>query len=256
MKTSLRQRDYCRYEWQTKEVVVFLCKSIGVVVFLSYFFYRSLWACLPLAGIGIWYFKQLQQKALEKSKEELILQFKECILSVAASLKAGYAVENAFMESRTDMELLYGKDSLIYRELEQMRRGLVINIALEEQLFSLAKRGAGEEIEQFATVFSIAKRSGGNLAEIIRETAELIGQRLDARQEMQTMLSGRRMEQNVMKVMPFAILGYISISYPGYFDMLYHNWQGVAIMTGCLAIYLMAYVLGEKILQQILDEMA
>lgn len=256
MKTSLGQQVCYKYTWDKKELLVFTCKSVGVVLFLAYFFYRSFWACLPLAVIGVAYFRMLQQKAQAKRGEELILQFKECILSVAASLKAGYAVENAFMESRMDMELLYGKDSLIYRELEQIRRGLVINITLEEQLFQLAQRSTGEEIRQFATIFSIAKRSGGNLSEIIRSSSELIGRRVDARLEMQTMLSGRRMEQNVMKVMPFAVLGYIGISYPGYFDMLYHNWQGVAVMTVCLFIYLAAYGLGEKILHQIAEEIA
>ena len=93
------------------------------------------------------------------------------------------------------------------------------------------------------------------MPEIIKSTSELISQRLDARAEMQTRLSGREMEQNVMKIIPFAVSGYIGISYPGYFDMLYYNWQGVVIMTGCLAIYLIAYVIGEKILQQIKREL-
>ncbi len=256
MRKSLKQQDYRKDMQISKELFFALCKSVGVVLFLAYFFYRSLWACLPLSAVGILYFRMLRQKAQARRREELILQFKECILSVAASLKAGYAIENAFMESRADMELLYGKDSMIYWELEQIRRGLVINITLEEQLFALAERSGGEEIRQFATVFSIAKRSGGDLSEIIRNSSELIGQRLDARQEIRTRLSGRQMEQNVMRLIPFAVLGYISITYPGYFDMLYHNWKGTAIMTGCFVFYLIAYVMGEKILQQIGEEMA
>lgn len=256
MKENSRQQDYRNYVGSTREVMVFAIKSILVVAFLAFFFYRSLWACLPLSVVGVLYFRMQQREVGAKCREVLTLQFKECILSVAASLKAGYAIENAFMESRKDMELLYGKDSLIYRELEQIRRGLVINITLEEQLFGLAQRCAGEEIGQFATVFSIAKRNGGNLSEIIRDSAELIGQRLDARCEMQTIISGRRMEQNVMKLMPFGVLGYVGFSYPGYFDMLYHNLPGVAVMTACLGIYLTAYGLGEKILRKIAEEMA
>lgn len=256
MRASLKQRDYREYVWSTKELVISIIGTVCIVVFLSYFFYRSILACLPMSVIGIFYFRMLKQKKLERCREELTLQFKECILSVSASLRAGYAIENAFVESRSDMELLYGRDSMIYQELEWMRRGLVINITLEEQLFHLAWRSGSEEIAQFATVVSIAKRNGGNLSEIIKSSSELIGQRLDARQELRVMLSGRRMEQNIMKLMPFGVLGYISISYSGYFDMLYHNPQGVAIMTGCLMIYLAAYVLGEKILRQIAREIA
>ncbi len=256
MKTSLKRRDYRRYEWNRREFAFAVARSATVVVFLAHFFYRSLWACLPLSAVGMLYFRLVTHKKRDQCREELTLQFKECILSVATSLRAGYAVENAFLESRSDMELLYGKNSLIYEELELIRRGIVINITLEEQLFELADRSGCEELEQFATVFAIAKRNGGNLSEIIGTTAELIGQKVDARQELQTMLSGRRMEQTIMKLMPFCVLVYIGVSYPGYFDMLYHNWQGAAIMTGCLAVYLGAYVLGEKILNHIALEMA
>lgn len=256
MKASLKRRDYREYTWDRKEFGLALVQTIGIVIFLAFFFYRSLWACLPLSAVGVVYFRMLTQKKRDRCKEQLTLQFKECILSVAASLKAGYAIENAFLESRADMELLYGRDSPIFQELELLRRGLVINITLEEQLFDLADRSGSEEIGQFATVFAIAKRNGGNLSEIIGASSDLIGQKLDARQELQTMLSGRRMEQNIMKLVPFAVLGYVGACYPGYFDMLYHNLQGAAIMTGCLAIYLAAYVLGEKILQRVALEMA
>ena len=184
------------------------------------------------------------------------MQFKECILSVSTALRAGYAVENAFLESRRDMRLLYGNQSLIYQELEVIRRGLVINVTLEELLRDLAKRSNSSEIKQFAEVFVIAKRNGGSLPEIIYSASTVIAQKMDARQEIPTLLSGRQMEQRVMKVMPFGMLLYIGVSYPGYFDMLYHNWQGIAIMTVCLLIYLAAYVLSDKTLSKIAGELA
>lgn len=251
MKTSLKRRDYRSYEWEKRELVFAIIKSVAVVLFLALFFYRSLIASIPLVGIGVLYFRMLRKNKIEKCRQELVLQFKECIMSVSTSLRAGYAVENAFLESGKDMRLLYGERSLIYRELELIRRGLVINITLEELLKDFAERSNSREIRQFSEVFSIAKRNGGSLPEIIYQTADMIGQKIDVKQEIQTLLSGRQMEQNIMKAMPFGILLYISITYPGYFDMLYHNWQGAAIMTACLVIYLAAYVLSDKILGKI-----
>ncbi len=232
-----------------------IAKASAVVFLLAYFFYRSVWAVLPLTAVGVFFFRMESGKRQERCRESLDSQFKECILSVAASLKAGYAVENAFVESSHDMRLLYGEDSLIYAELEGIRRGLVINITMEELLADLAMRSASDDIMQFSEVFAIAKKSGGNLPEIMRTTAVLIGRRIDARQETRTLLSGRQMEQLIMKLMPFGILLYIGNSYPGYFDMLYHNWQGAAIMTACLAVYLAAYVMGDRILRKIAQEM-
>lgn len=255
MKTSLKRRDYKEYVWKRGEWFLALLQAVGVVLFLAYFFYKSVWAVIPLVGVGAAYMKMLGKRKTEKSRRELKEQFKECMLSVSAALRAGYAVENAFLESRSDMQLLYGEHSLIYQELELIRRGLIINITLEELLMDLAKRSACDEINQFAQIFSIAKRSGGNLSEIIRSSTELIGQRIDTGQEIQTMLSGKRMEQSIMRCMPFGILIYISITYPGYFDSLYHNWQGVIIMTICLGIYLGAFILGDKIMQHIEREL-
>ena len=255
MNINLKQRDYHKYQWTWRELFAEIAKSVMVVILLAYFFYRSVWAVLPLSVVGVLFFRMEREKKLAKRKEELNMQFRECILSVVTSVKAGYAVENAFMESRSDMKLLYGEESMIYEELECIRRGLVINITLEELRADLGKRSDNEDILQFAQVFSIAKRGGGNLPEVIRSTVELIGQRIDAKQEIQTVLSGRKMEQAIMKIMPFGILFYIGSSYPGYFDDLYHNWQGAAIMTVCLVAYLAAYVLGDKILNKIAKEM-
>lgn len=255
MKTNLKRRDYHDYVWSKKEFVFVSLQAVAVVIFFAYFFYRSIWAMIPLSIVGVGYIRLRKNEKKKRCREDLVLQFKECILSVSASLKAGYAVENAFLESREDMRMLFGEQSMIYQELELIRRGLVINITLEEQLSDLAERSDCEEIIQFAQIFSIAKRNGGDIPEIIGASADLIGQKIEAKQELNTLLSGRQMEQNVMKTMPFLIVTYIGITYKNYFDVLYHNLQGAGIMTICLLIYLGAYVLGEKIMQNIAKEL-
>lgn len=251
MKKSLGRQDYHDYCWKRGELALEVIKGALAVIFLAYFFYRSFWAVIPLLPVGGAYIVLSKHRRSDKCKEELKVQFKECILSVSAALRAGYAVENAFLESREDMRLLFGENSMIYQELELIRRGLIINVTLEELLTDFAMRSNCEEIIQFAEIFSIAKRSGGSIPEIIRSSADLIGQKIDAGQEMQTLLRGRQMEQNIMKLMPFGILLYIGFSYPGYFDALYHNLRGMGIMTLCLIVYLGAYALGEYIIRKI-----
>lgn len=149
---------------------------------------------------------------------------------------------------------MYGEDALICRELRVVRRGLNINVPLEELLADFGERSGCEEVVQFAEVFAIAKRSGGNLAEIIRSSAELIGRKSELRREIDTLLSGKRMELNIMKIMPFAILTYIGAANPGYFDMLYAGLRGRLIMTGCLAAYVGAYLLGELVIRRMKRE--
>lgn len=251
MSENLKRQDYHKISFTVWEQIASVGQAMGIVALLAFFFYRSAWALLPLSGIGFWSYKKRQKARTAKRREELAAQFRECLLAVSGAIQAGYAVENAFVESREDMRNLYGEMSLIYGELEFVRRGLQINISLEELLIDLGKRSGVEEINQFAQIFSIAKRSGGNLPQVIQTTARLSGQRAETRQEVEVLLSGKKMEQNVMRGMPFGILLYIGSAYPGYFNPLYHNLQGVLIMTGCLTVYIGAYLLGDVIVDNI-----
>lgn len=225
----------------------------GITGFLAYFFYRSPLALAPLSGIGILFFFRTAGEKARKRREELSCQFRECILAAATLLQAGYSAENAFIECRQDMLLMYGEEAAIVKELDIVRRGLKINIPLEELLTDLAGRSGSDHISQFAQIFSIAKRNGGNMAEIIRSSAEQIGKRIELRQELQTLLGAKKMELNIMKAMPFGILFYINMGNPGYFDSLYYNFAGILIMTGCLAVYLGAYLMGDRIMDRLLS---
>lgn len=206
---------------------------------------------IPLSVIGVLMFKKTEKESASVDRRILESQFGEAIRAVAVSLKAGYSVENAFIQSGRDMGRQYGEDSLIYREMESIRRGLVINISLEDMLVDLGSRSGCDSIRDFAGVFSISKRSGGNMVHTIEASTETIYLMIETRQEMATALSGRKMEQKIMKAMPFGILAYVGISSPGYFDALYANPGGILLMTGLLIVYLTAYVLGDRILESL-----
>lgn len=204
---------------------------------------------IPLSAVGVLLFVKIAADRGRTQQEELSIQFRECILAVSTSLQAGYSVENAFVECRQDMAFLYGEKGLIVEEMDIVRRGLNINISLEELLQDMAMRSGCEEIAQFAQIFSIVKRNGGNMAAVIQSTADQIGRRIELKREIRMFLGGKKMEMGIMRIMPFGILLYVDMGTPGYFDSLYHNFTGMAIMTVCLLIYLTAYFLGEWIMK-------
>ena len=255
MKENLKRRDYRKAFPEKRDFIQPAMQTVLVMLFLAWLFYRSLWAVLFMIPPSIIYFRRCAAKQCKKNRQELTAQFKECILAVANSLRTGYALENAFLESREDIRMLYGEHSAMYQELELIRRGLILNITLEDLIGDLAERSNIEEIQQFSTILNIAKRGGGNVTQMIRTTAEVIGNKVETMQEMLTMLQGRRLEQNIMELMPFGITFYIGWAYPGYFDSLYHNGMGILVMTVCLMVYVGAYILGERVLDRIEEEL-
>ncbi|MBO4609479.1 MAG: type II secretion system F family protein [Lachnospiraceae bacterium] len=241
-------RDYRSVKWDAGKRLRAVLESAGCVLLLSFFFYRSFLAAVPLSFIGILYFRKKGKSLAAKDRKNLESQFGEAIRGVETALKAGYSVENAFVQSGRDMERQFGRDAFICEELEAIRRGMILNITLEEMLTDLGMRSGSEAISDFAKVFAIAKRYGGSMPEIISSAADTISLQIETMEEIDASLSGRRMELNIMRIMPFGILAYVGVTSPGYFDPLYGNLTGVLLMTGLLAVYLAGFVLGDKVL--------
>ena len=70
MKKSLKRQDYHDYVWKRGERARTLFLCIGVTGVLSYFFYRSFLALLPLSVIGAAAFFLIRRQKLEKAKGE------------------------------------------------------------------------------------------------------------------------------------------------------------------------------------------
>ncbi|MBE5851537.1 MAG: type II secretion system protein F [Lachnospiraceae bacterium] len=232
-----------------KETLFLIVEIVLLLLFFAYFFYQTLWVAVFLFPIGLMIAKQKIKKQKRRKQEQIRNQFKDAIMGISANLRAGYSVENAFRESVHEMQQLYGKEAEIYKALYMIVQGISNNVSLEVLLKHYAEQTQVEEIQEFADVFGIAKKMGGNLTEIIGETANVIGEKIEVNREIQVVLAEKQLEQKVMNVIPFAIVLYIMLVSEGYFDVLYHSTFGVGVMTVCLILYFTAYFWGQKLVE-------
>lgn len=249
MSKNYNPPDYSEYRLQGREGFLYVLEGMAAVALIGYFFYRSLIACLFLTPVFFLFIREKKKELAKKQRQELGIQFKDMVLSVAASQKAGYSIENAFRESYRDMEMLYGAKGLICVEIRHIVAGLENNVVLEKLLYNLGLRSHEPDIMQFADVFYIAKRNGGNMTDILAKTAEVIEQKIETDKEIQLLIGAKKMEQKIMNAVPFLIIFYVSSTSRGFFDVLYHNPVGVAVMTVCLAFYGAAYRLSKRIVE-------
>ncbi len=240
--------DYRVYRLSAREKVKYGILYTAVFLLLGKVFYDSFSAAL--AGIMVlpFLFRKKAEKLALRRREKLSLEFKDFILALSASLKTGYSAENAFTQAGRDLAHMYGEETFMVAECRKIDKQLQNNQLLEVLLSEFAERSGQDEIRDFAAIFVIAKRSGGNMNAIIRNTAGVISEKIEVKREIQLLYAAKRMEQNIMNVVPVAIIGYVRLTTPDYFDVMYHNSFGIFVMTVCLLIYAGAYFLSGKIM--------
>lgn len=239
-KSPPGQKDYQEYSFTNKEMAYYILLGCGFLALVSKTFYDSIAAFFMLLPGLYFYLQETKKRLCQKRKQRLEKEFREVILSVSANLQAGYSVENAFSEAYQDIAMLYGKEADMSKELYYTMQKLHTNQQLEHILSDLAIRSQVEDIKDFAEIFQIAKRSGGDIRAVIANTAGIISDKMEVRRELETILAEKQLEQSIMRGMPFFIICYISITSRGFFDNLYHNFMGIFIMSICLFVYFVA----------------
>ncbi len=231
------------------EYVGAFLQGILLISVVSYLFYGTILGAILLSPYLIRYIRSWERQVIQKRKQSFQLQFKEAIQSLSAALNVGYSVENAMREAGKDLSLLYKKDEMILREFHYMIHQLNMNLSIETILNAFAERTQDEEVRVFVEVFSMAKRSGGDMIRIIRDAVYQIGEKIDVKREIDTVMAAKKLELKVMSAVPFAMVCYIKLSFPEFVKVLYGNPLGVTVMTVCLAIYAGAFEYGKRLVE-------
>ena len=100
-----------------------------------------------------------------------------------ASLNVGYSLENAIKETKKDLDILYNGQTAIQREFTYMIRQVFVQIPTEQILEEWADRVKQEDLQNFVNVFVTAKRSGGDLLSIIRDSIGQIRDKIEVEEK-------------------------------------------------------------------------
>ncbi len=240
--------DYRSYRLSLREWMVYGGEGIAFCALAAYVFYRSPAAFAVMAPLGMLY-PLYKRRDLQKARLwQLNLQFKEGILVLSSFLSAGYSLENGLSLSVKELENLYGSSSMIADEFSRIASGARMNQPVEGLFLDFGRRSGSQEADSFAQVLAAARRSGGELVEIIGHTAGIIRDKMQVQEEIHTMTASRVFEQKIMNAVPFGIVLYIDFTSPGFFRQMYGLWSGRVIMTLCLLLYGAAVALSRRIL--------
>ncbi len=242
-------KDYRIYHLTAKEKIRCLAEGVLLNVVIAYLFYDSVYAMLPGMILVVLYFKEKKRLLARKRIRRIRVELKEFLNAFIAALQTGRSLENAFYEATKDLEKYLQKETELVLELKQICAKISVGESLEKLLAEFSARSHLEELEYFSEVFSVGKRSGGNLIAIMKNTIRMLQEKMDAEEEIVTAVMEKQLEFNLMTVVPLGIIMYLRMSAGSLIESLYRNLTGILVMTVCLAIYGGCYLYGKRLLE-------
>jgi tight adherence protein B len=242
--------DYSVYHLSKNEKITAILVGAFFCFLVGYLFYMNVIVAAIFSLLGFYFTKIRRVQLRDKRKRELTLQFKQMLFSLSSALSAGKSVDQAFKEIVKDLRLLYpDPNTYIIRELELINRRIANGDTIVNAIKDFSDRADSDDITNFSDVFITSTSTGGDLVEIISRTSTIISEKLDVQQEIQILVSGKKLESNVLILAPLGIIAFMSFAGNGYMDPLYEfPGAGPVIMTVCIAVLGFVYWVLQKIM--------
>ena len=183
----------------------------------------------------------------DKNARTLNSQFRDFLEAFNTSIGAGKNVVDSFHAVYDDMRIQFEEDAFIVKELEVILSGMANNFDVEDLMEDLGNRSGNDDIVSFANVFRISYRKGGNLKDTINTTHSILSDKMEIKEEIETMVSASKMEQTVMIFMPVGLIGIMKSMSPD-FAANFATPAGIASTTIAIGLFIVSYFVGRKIL--------
>lgn len=196
---------------------------------------------------GIAFLPIRTEQIIENKRRKLNTQFRDMLEALTTSLGAGKNVTDSFRSVYDDLKVQYDEGADILRELEIILSGMANNVDIEDLLLDFGIRSGLEDIYSFANVFKICYRKGGNIKDTIRNTHSILSDKMEINEDIETIVTANKTEQNIMIFMPIGLIGMIKMLSAD-FAANFVTPAGIIATTIGVVLFVAAYYVGKAVL--------
>lgn len=150
-------------------------------------------------------------KAHERKRvEELQKGMPEVLRLLCIALESGSSLVMALRDAADNC------DDPLAGELKRTVWDLEAGQGFDEALENLRARTGGSEFAYLAVAMEIQHQSGGSLTNILENVSTLLQQSAELKEELRTKTAQGRLSSRIVALVPFVLLGILSIFSPGY----------------------------------------
>ena len=186
--------------------------------------------------------KVFLNKAVARRVSQVEAQVEPWVNAVANALKASPSLGEAICSTTTLVP------SPMSQELEVLVKEYELGTPLDQALENLSQRINSKVLKGTVTALKIARRSGGNLTEMLETAASSLREFARLEGVVRTKTAEGKAQAFVIGMIPVPmVLGVRGID-PRFFEPLFHSFLGQLIVAGATVLWVLAILLARKIL--------
>lgn len=223
-----------------------ICSLIASAV--MYIFYHLILLSLILGFLlGVYLERMYAASTTKKRMRNLRLQFRTFLESMSVATRAGSTSVRALEVARDELKISYRPDSDIVLEIENIiTRYHNGGIALSVLFNDFAERSGLEDIKSFASIYEVIEGKSYKISEILTETSEIIGDKIEIEQEIETTITSAKSETYMMLLMPIIIVLAMSFMGGELLEALFETMRGHLAATASLILFVVSYILAAR----------
>jgi tight adherence protein B len=152
-------------------------------------------------------------------------QLDDSLQLMASSLRAGHSLLRAM--DAVSQEAAAPTSDEFARLVNETRVGRDLAEALDE----IAERTASDDFAWVAQAIAIHREVGGNLAEVLDAVGHTIRERNAIRRQVKALSAEGKLSAIVLMALPFGIIGFISMTNPGYLSAFTESALGYGMLA-------------------------
>lgn len=190
----------------------------------------------------------MNERLKNKRLKNLKVQFKDFLVAISAAMAGGMNISDSIIAAYHDVCSQYSQESYIAIEALEMINGMQNNIPIEDTINNLGTRSGVDDISNFGIVFSICYRTGGNMKEVVKNTTQVITEKMIIEDEIATKIMSNKIQLYTMLFIPIVIVIFMK-SMSSDFAAGFSSVLGVIATTISIFIFIGAYKVGSKMMK-------
>jgi tight adherence protein B len=170
-------------------------------------------------------------------------QIPDAVDMLVSAMRAGYSFQAATQFIGTEMPAPAGPE--FARFYDEQRLGIEVRTAL----LNMQTRMDSPDLKMFVTAVLIQRETGGNLAEVLQNLADLIRERIAMRGHIETLVAEPKMSARFLALLPVVVALVLAVVSPHFLDPMVQSSGG----RMALGIAALGVIVGYSIMMRIAD---